>query len=40
VIKHFFGISVSNREELLFYWDCYKRYKTEEGRGLQGILKK
>jgi hypothetical protein len=40
VIKHFFGIFVSTEEELITYWNCYKRFKEEEGRGLQKTYQK
>jgi capsule polysaccharide export protein KpsE/RkpR len=39
VIKHFFGISVNSEEELIKYWHCYKKFKIEEGSGLQKALK-
>jgi hypothetical protein len=40
IVKHFFNVEVSSVDELISYWNAYRRFKTEENNALTKVVAK
>jgi hypothetical protein len=40
IVKHFFNVEISSEDELISYWNAYRRFKVEENAALTKVVGK